>query len=114
MRMAKSFRHIKRKPPTLKAALKAGKLKAAERASRIFVAVIVRQGFSKADRWKFESGRSDDGWYALIGDDKQALVTVALAQARGFETASGQKYEVAVGTLDELVVIPTFFEYQTL
>lgn len=114
MRMAKSFRHIKRKPPTLKAALKAGKLKAAARATTIFVAVIVREGFSKADRWKYESGRSDDGWYALIGDDKQKLVTQALAKARGFETGSGQRYEVAIGALDEMVVLPTFFEYQTL
>lgn len=91
-------------------------LKALKRSARdpIFIAVIVREGFRESlGSIRFSSHREDDGWYALMGMDKQKLVQAALTKARGFSRAT--RYEVAVGRLDEMVVMPTpAFEYVTL
>lgn len=77
----------------------------------VYVAVIVRGGFKDYPyASRLESNRHDDGWFALMGEDKDRLVTEALAKARAF----GSNYEVAVGTLDEMVIVPTIFKYETL
>lgn len=78
----------------------------------IYVAVIARSldyatGLDKYDLHPFESNRHDDGWYALMGQDRDALIQEALKKRTEF---GSNRYEVWVGMLTDRVSIPTNFK----
>jgi len=53
------------------------------------------------------SNRHDDGWFALMNTDRNALIAEALQKRTEF---GAERYEVWIGTLNEKVLIPTNFK----
>ncbi len=89
-----------------------------ERPKPTIIAVIARANLTPGYAHEYTSHRTDGGWYALMGTDREMLIDSALDKAEEFNTSNPyhnpSQYEVWIGTLTEKIVTPPKREYRVV